>query len=109
MVRTSIISLAFFEADSIAVIRAPYSPATDSMRARNTRVVTWRGVPRLRGFSLDGQELLACHVLHRHGAELVVHEVDLVHLAREIRLHQLVRDGLGVGVGEVIEEPQHLR
>src|SRR5215510_8798771 len=43
IVRTSIISLAFFVAASIAVMRAPYSPASDSMRARNTWVRTCRG------------------------------------------------------------------
>src|SRR5437867_1558854 len=43
IVRTSIISFAFFVAASIAVMRAPYSPASDSKRARNTWVRTCRG------------------------------------------------------------------
>ena len=43
IVSTLIISLAFLVAASIAVMRAPYSPATDSIRARYTWVVTWRG------------------------------------------------------------------
>src|SRR6266850_5390334 len=43
IVKTSIISLAFFVAASIAVMRAPYSPASDSMRARKTWVRTCRG------------------------------------------------------------------
>ena len=48
IVRTLIISLAFLVAASIAVIRAPYSPATDSIRARYTWVVTWRGSSEAR-------------------------------------------------------------
>src|SRR2546425_104764 len=43
IVRTSIISFAFFVAASIAVMRAPYSPASDSMSARKTCVRTCRG------------------------------------------------------------------
>src|SRR5262245_46234661 len=43
IVRTSIISFAFFVAASIAVMRAPYSPASDSISARKTCVRTWRG------------------------------------------------------------------
>src|SRR5919201_4382233 len=43
MVRTSIISLAFLVAASMAVIRAPYSPASDSISARYTCLRTWRG------------------------------------------------------------------
>src|SRR5437773_1888256 len=54
MVRTSIISFAFFVAASIAVIRAPYSPARDSMRARKTWVRTWRGSRSPRIASGDG-------------------------------------------------------
>jgi hypothetical protein len=43
IVSTPIISFAFLVAASIAVMRAPYSPATDSMSARYTWVVTCRG------------------------------------------------------------------
>src|SRR5205823_4813284 len=43
MVRMSIISFAFLVAASMAVMRAPYSPASDSMSARNTCIRTWRG------------------------------------------------------------------
>jgi hypothetical protein len=41
--KISIISLAFLVAASIAVMRAPYSPASDSMSARNTCMRTCRG------------------------------------------------------------------
>ncbi len=43
IVRMSIISLAFLVAASIAVMRAPYSPASDSISARYTCIRTWRG------------------------------------------------------------------
>src|SRR5207237_218745 len=43
IVRISIMSLAFLVAASMAVIRAPYSPASDSISARNTCMRTWRG------------------------------------------------------------------
>src|SRR5438128_2273577 len=54
MARPSIVSFAFFVAASIAVILAPSSPASDSMRARKTWVRTWRGSRSPRIASGDG-------------------------------------------------------
>src|SRR5262249_56912324 len=48
IVRTSIISFAFLVAASMAVMRAPYSPAKDSISARKTCMRTWRGSRLLR-------------------------------------------------------------
>src|SRR5713226_166626 len=59
-------------------------------------------------FGLDGQELLPQWALHGHRAELVVHEVDLVHLLHQVGADQLIRELLGVGVGQAVEEAQHL-
>src|SRR5690242_5905393 len=43
IVRISIMSFAFLVAASMAVMRAPYSPASDSISARNTCIRTCRG------------------------------------------------------------------
>ena len=77
----------------------------DGLRAGLVEIFLLR--PRIAigsAFGLDGQELFPHRALHGNRAELVVHEVDLVHLLREVGADQLIRELLGVGVGQAIEE-----
>src|SRR3954452_12382385 len=75
----------------------------DLPRPRLVQVVE-RGLVRLDGLALDGEEPLHDDALLDDALELVVDEVDLIHLARGEGLDEVAGDGLGGGVAQGLEQ-----